>query len=742
MIVDPRDPPEEQIRKLRRMVEALMRRAERGHLLDGEGAFGLFQSAVALQGEVWARRRDLEAARDTLDRTSDELEVHRDARRQMQRTLADAMEAMSGGFALFVEGRLRACNNQFRALLPDIAERIEPGIGLDRYFKLMRDSRFRAHDAEAAPPGPPEKLPGDESFVLPLIGDRFVQITQRRAASGAVAVLQSEITQLVRRNRRETVRLIDSQAQLMQAALENMRAGVCTFSAEAEVLIANARFANLLRLPPALAAPDARLAEILRHVEQEAEASGLAAQIPRWREALEAGEDIRHRLRRRDGAALDLQAAPLPDGGFIVTVADVTAETLTTEALERRVAARTAELTAANQRLRRQNAELERVQQELRAAKEASEAAAQSRTRFLAAASHDLLQPISAAKLFLSTLDDAELAPKAAATVERVGRSFVLIETLLRALLDMSKLESPDASFSVSDFPLREVIEPIRAEYADSAAHKGLSLRVVGSDAWVRSDARYLLRCVQNLVVNAIQYTESGRVLLGCRRAGDTLRIEVHDTGRGISAADQARIFDAFTRIDSAGAGYGMGLGLSIVDQACRHLGHALRLRSTPGRGSVFCIEVPLARPMAGADTAAAAPAPEAAGAMDVIALVIEDDDSMREALTARLDAWGASVLSAASSAEAVEQARSIGVAPDIILADYQLGEGDDGLAAIHAVRAAMGDAPAIMLTADRSEALKTLALNHDFTLVAKPVQSSRLRPLIDWKTRRPGAAP
>lgn len=752
-MIDPTDPPEVQIAKQARIIEALVARADRGGELGGS-AFALFQSAIGLQARVWEKTRDLEQALDTLGRASSELELARRTQERMQRNLADAMGAMEGGFALFAEDRLQACNEAFRRLLPDVAARIEPGLGLDDYRAAVAASRFVQHDPPDAP-GPHGIQPRDRrysSHVMALRNDRWFQISYRQTRSGNVAVLQTEITDIVRDNRREKNRLIGQQAEFLQAAFDHMSLGVCTFSAEGTLLVRNGRFGDLLGVPLSLLKKDAffhRIADyVLRFEGAHPEHGGPG--LSGWAKALRRGQPIQERLRRPDGVSLDIRIHALPDNGFIVTVMDVTAEAEAAEArgrinatLEGRVAERTAELTEANRRLQIQSDAQARTEEALRLAKEAAEAAHASKTRFLAAASHDLLQPINAAKLYLSTLSEASHAAPVAETVERLGRTFISIETLLHALLDISRLDSPGAEFNVTDFALCDILRPLREDARPLAAERGIGLIILPSAQWVRSDQRYLMRSLQNLLVNALQYTETGRVLVGCRRRGDTLRIEVHDTGPGITATDQARIFGEFTRGSAARPGSGMGLGLSIVERACRHLGHAVGLVSTPGRGSVFSITVPRVAAPVGtlAGTGAAAePAdrgPGAQGALDLIVMVVENDPAVLHATTRRLETWGASVLAAASTAAALELMRAIGTPPDIILADYHLDGADNGAEAIAALRAAAGArVPAIMLTADRSKRLLRQGAEAGFTVLTKPVPLARLRALIDWKTR------
>jgi hypothetical protein len=257
------------------------------------------------------------------------------------------------------------------------------------------------------------------------------------------------------------------------------------------------------------------------------------------------------------------------------------------------------------------------------------------------------------------------------------------------------------------------------------------------STAIVRSDPHHLRRIVQNLVANALKYTVEGGVIVGCRRRGATLRIEVWDTGVGIPAAERRRIFEEFHRIDTANprGERGMGLGLAIVDRACRLLGHAVDLRSVEGGGSRFAVTAPLG---AAAAVEARADAPEAMDFADggggMIALLVEDDATVRAATAALLDRWGVDVLEAASADEAVALSEQLGMAPDVVILDYHLGEGVTGLDALARLRAAFGpDLPAVLVTADRSRAVALEAERARAQLLTKPVAPAKLRSLLHW---------
>ncbi len=745
-MIDPSDPPAVQIAKQARIIEALINRAERGHEVGGT-AYSLFQSAITLQAKVWEKTKDLEKALDTLGRASSELEIAYQTQERMQRNLADAMVAMEGGFALFSEDRLQVCNTQFRRLLPDVEPLIKPGLAFDDYLRAVEASKSLASEEDAgvkavrrSPASGLPEVPGHgfSSFVIALRNDRWFQISCRQTTSGNIAVLQTEITDLVRENRREKDRLIDQQAHLLQAAFDHMSLGVCTFSSDGELLVHNERFSALLGLPLPLLKKGASFQRILEHIERHeiVDRKSRRPELARWFKALRRGDTVQQHFRRRDGMRLDMRLHSLPDDGFIVSLMDVTAETEAAALLEQRVAERTAELTEANRQLQVHAAEQTKIEGALRLAKEAAEAAHVSKTRFLAAASHDLLQPINAAKLYLSTLTERVEEGDAREVVNRLNRSFTSIETLLQALLDISRLDSSGAEFNITSFSVGNMLQGLSEDLAPLAAEKGIELCIVPSSRWVTSDQRYLMRSVQNLVVNAIQYTERGRVLVGCRLAGTRLRIEVWDTGIGISEADQARVFKEFTR-GGGGKGTGMGLGLSIVERACRHLDHPVRLVSRPGVGSMFSIEVPLAAP--GHVTVYENPVVETAptGDLDLIVMVVENDADELHAMTQKLEGWGASVLAAGSTLEAISLMQEIGTPPDIVLADYQLDEDDNGIETIRTLRALAGcEIPAIIISANRHRDFQSQADEMSFAVLNKPVQLVRLRALIDWKTR------
>ncbi|WP_375258643.1 hybrid sensor histidine kinase/response regulator [Citreimonas sp.] len=727
-LVDPEEPAEVQLARQARIIEALVRRATRENDVS-QTAYSAFQSAIELQSQVAARDRDLA-------RATTELESVRIERERTRKNLDEALSAMGEGFALFTDERLDVCNDLFLNLLPDISDRVVPGLALTDYAALIQRSRhLRSSDRPIEPVrnGAPAL-----SVVLELTDDRWYQLSMQRTSHDNMVILLTEITAIVRRNRTEREDLIDRQADYLQAMFENMTSGMCSFSAAGELVIHNKQFRHLTGLPYTALQRRMTLEQLLRLLSSRVHVSERALlDVNFWRDELMRDGHMRRKVRNHAGQVFDLQANMLPDGGFLVELKDVTLENRATETLENRVRERTLELTTANESLTQQYEAKARVEEELRLAKERAEAAVSSKTRFLAAASHDLLQPINAAKLLIATLRQNATGTELAPMIERLKGAFSSMEQLLRALLDISRLDGADQdAVNPSVLCLGNVMQTVFEDQMPLAQEKGVELRMVPCLAEVRSDPVYLLRSVQNLVVNALQYSRpGGRVLLGCRRRGDRVVLQVWDTGIGIGKEDQTRIFDEFARAGNAEAGSGVGLGLSIVERTCRHLGHRLWMSSEIGVGSVFCIEFEVVG--RATQVAEDTPPPALAGDTlhDCIAMVVENDETVLFATTQTLQAWGASVLAARSTDAALRHVREIGMPPDILLVDYQLGDADTGLDTIRGIRSETGvHVPAIMITADRRESLRNAGREEDFSVMAKPVRVSRLRPLIEWK--------
>lgn len=391
-------------------------------------------------------------------------------------------------------------------------------------------------------------------------------------------------------------------------------------------------------------------------------------------------------------------------------------------ALEQEVMVRTRDLERAL-------ADLSQRNRELAVARASAEEANRSKTRFLRAASHDLLQPLSAARLFLSMLTDTPMNELQTELTSRLSGAFESVEQLMHAVLDISRLDSQRIEFNRQPVPLGDLFRRLAVEFAPMAEAKGLRLSFVPTDAVVDSDPVFLRRIAQNLVSNAIKYTQRGGVAVGARRRGGLCWLCVYDTGMGIPAVDRNRIFDEFQRLSGDGTTPGMGLGLSIVRRACAKLGHPIDLQSEAMRGTLFRVGLPPVQ-----NSPASRPATSGRSALPLrgrLALVVENDPEMRRGYEMILhDALGMVVRATGGTAEAL--ATMGDDPPDVILADYHLENGDTGIRAIRALRRAAGRTiPAVMVTAHRDPQIAKSCTAMRVHLMEKPVRPPELAEIL-----------
>ncbi|MEM6438329.1 MAG: ATP-binding protein [Pseudomonadota bacterium] len=427
-------------------------------------------------------------------------------------------------------------------------------------------------------------------------------------------------------------------------------------------------------------------------------------------------------LRARSGPTVDVRAQDMPQGGILLCLDDVSAERDALRALDE-----------INDRLEDKVSERTEA---LSAARDAAEAANVAKSRFLAAAGHDLLQPLNAARLFLGALDETSLDSEQHLLVERLGSSLQSVDSLLNAILDISRLEKEEEPPSFAPVDLAELFEELRREFELQARAKGLELRVVPTRRFVLSEAALLRRVLQNLLANAVRYTPSGRVVIGARRRQGAVAIEVRDTGPGIAADFHEAVFEEFRRLDhvealgptTADGAPGMGLGLAIVRRACQRLGHSLDLVSDEGRGSCFRVVAPSADDE---DAPARRPSePSEVDLEEMVVLVVHPSARARADVVDKLERWGACPMEAGDLIEAVGAAADLGAAPDMILSAAGLPDGATGLDAVRTLRAYFGPAPAAILV-DRTEdeeAVGRAAESEDVDLLPLDDGDGRLR--------------
>jgi Na+/proline symporter/signal transduction histidine kinase/ActR/RegA family two-component response regulator len=516
---------------------------------------------------------------------------------------------------------------------------------------------------------------------------------------------------------------------LLQSALDQVRHGLSVFDKDMRLICWNRQYRELLNLPPELGRVGASLDLILRNCAERGDFGPgdvnklvadrlmkLAVAHETFQEHVDGGRRI-----------LEIRTSPMPQGGIVTTYSDITERVEAAQALER--ANETLE-----RRVRERTAELTQVNEALAIAKQEADQANLDKTRFLAAASHDVLQPLNAARLYATSLLERQSGSPDAKLARNIDASLEAVEEILNVLIEISRLDAGRLEPDITAFALSDVFERLEVEFSPLAREKGLELTIVPTRLWVASDRRLLRRLLQNLVSNAIKYTPDGRVLVGVRRRGRNLGIEVHDTGPGIPKGKRALIFKEFQRLEeTAHSVRGLGLGLAIVERIGRVLGHAIDMHSVPGRGSMFSVRLPRteARPAA----EAAAPPPTAGRMTGLRVLCIDNEPDVLNGMRTLLEGWGCIALIARNATEAIERLGRPGERPDIILADFHLDEGT-GLEAVAALRAtARIDAPVIVITADHSTELQREIRGHGYALLRKPLKAAALRALMHQLT-------
>jgi two-component system, sensor histidine kinase len=407
--------------------------------------------------------------------------------------------------------------------------------------------------------------------------------------------------------------------------------------------------------------------------------------------------------------------------------------------LEEAIRQRTEQYEQLNLRLKRELESRREIELALKQAKEVADRANETKTRFLAAASHDLRQPLSSALLFLESISEAALTGLDLDYLHKARVALASLSNLLDTLLDVARLDSGGIEPQYADFPVSAVLDRIVPEFASVARSAGLELDFVSSSAWVRSDVHLLETVLRNLISNAIRYTPRGRVLVGCRRRPDGLLISVHDTGIGIEGEHLEAIFTAYYQVRAGGRARttGIGLGLSIVERISTLLSLSREVRSIPGRGSLFAVLVPYGRPR-GRTRSRVMVATGAARIPSLAIAVIDDDPGVRLGLAATLAKWGHRPIAAATATEAVVQFIGADLSPDFIISDYHLAGAVKGDAAIEEVRREFDRAPpAAIMTSDPDPRLHATAGDKGFTLLAKPLNLVELRALLERIARQ-----
>ncbi|MEE2025697.1 PAS domain-containing hybrid sensor histidine kinase/response regulator [Alkalimonas mucilaginosa] len=534
----------------------------------------------------------------------------------------------------------------------------------------------------------------------------------------------------------DTTQAIQFSRKILFSTLEHLSQGVSVVDRDLNLVAWNKAYLEMFEYPEGMVRVGRPIADIVRlNAERGLCGKGeIEDHVNKRIQHMQNGTQHVFQRVRPDGKVIEMRGNPIPGGGFVTSFTDITDHVQAVQALaeakqhlEQRVQERTQTISEMNHELL---AEVERrklTEQQLLHAKAEAEAANASKTRFLALASHDILQPLNAARLFTAALSGRHHDKQHQHIVQQLDNSLKATEELISTLLEIAKLDDGKLQPSVQPVALGELLSNLADEYNLLARQKGLQLKVRSQDVQVLTDATYLRRIVQNMLSNAIKYTPKGKVLLSCRRRGEHLLLQVWDTGPGIAEPDLVRIFDDFYRIDATAKGQqGVGLGLAVVHRMARVLGHSVAVHSRPGHGTVFSLTLPLVF------AAAARPVEEYSRPRSALAglkvICVDDDATNLEALKVLLQQWQIDQVQGFYDEQSLLTFAAQHPAPDVLLIDYQLGQNSNGLDLYQQLQVYWQHVPGILVSASPQADLARQAQRLGLLFLAKPIKPAALR--------------
>ncbi|MEZ8826637.1 PAS-domain containing protein [Vibrio amylolyticus] len=523
----------------------------------------------------------------------------------------------------------------------------------------------------------------------------------------------------------EASELYDFSRGLLQGAIEHIGQGIAVVDRQLRLVAWNQRYLELFEFPAGLIQVGRPIADVIRHNAE----NGLCGpgdpegHVRRRVQHLEQGTRHTSSRIRPDGRVIEVQGNPMPSGGFVMSFTDITVFRDAEQALKE--ANETLEV-----RVLKRTQELERLNKQLVSATQRSEHESQSKSRFLAAVSHDLMQPLNAARLFASSLSEVAKDNEVKGLSTHIESALEAAEDLIGDLLDISRLESGKLEVNIHSFAVNDVLSNLDAEFSALAKQQNLSFKMVPSSLIVQSDPKLLRRVVQNFLTNAFRYSPNGKICLGVRRVGGQVRIDVWDNGIGIDEDKQQEIFDEFTRGSQIRSDQGLGLGLAISKGIAHVLGHQISLRSWPQQGSVFSITLSRAQsdqivPIIQAST-------PVSDLSHLKVLCVDNEPEILVGMENLLARWGCEIKTAE---DLVQSMRSLegGWVPDVIFSDYRLDNGRTGLEVLQQCRLRLGNTfEGVIISADRTEEMLEGIESNGFSFIPKPVKPLKLRAILN----------
>ena len=723
--------------KLKKTNQVLIERVEQGWANYGD-AYRSFQNAALLADKVKDRTIKLRKTLYKLEEANQSLSETRLESAHSQQRLLDTIESISDAIVLFDKNRrLVLANSHFYEFWRHTDAKIEVGVTTFKELTPMA-LEHGIYDPEGKPF---EKLVqrGDifRDTVIRLADGRWLQVSERPTADDGLVVAYSDITQVKESEIARQEKVLAEQNRILQSLIANLPLGVVLVNGERNVEAWNNRFTNLVGLEPAKVSRGTDFDALFADSPLKGFKYSPDSTINRGQRALFEAEQL-----LEDGRVIAIKSHLIPGGGNVNTYQDVTEQRRTAEALknaykhmEQRVHERTVELSALNHQLRIEIDERALAEQSLLEAKREAEDANISKTKFMTAASHELLQPLNAARLFATALMDYDLPESMVKLVNSLSYSLSDVESLLGTLVDISKLEAGIVEPILDYFPVNELMRNLANEFEKQAARAGLEFSFVPCNISVYSDSQLLARILRNFLSNAIRYTDKGRILLGCRRREDCLEIQVWDTGVGVPSDQLKEIFLEFKRVNAKKQreDKGLGLGLAIVDKLSTVLNHEIKLQSILGKGSVFSVCVPYAgeteytfveedvRPESQQDPLTGKRI-----------LVVDNDWAICEGMALVLANWGCEVVSAQSLDDLRNKPELLDPAPDALVLDYHLDDDTTGLEAELIVRERLSTSlPTVMITANYSNELRQQVKELGFHLLNKPIKPLKLKSVL-----------
>ncbi|MBQ0713225.1 MAG: PAS-domain containing protein [Porticoccus sp.] len=730
--------------KLNKINAVLMQRVEMGWG-NLSSAYSSFQNAALLAEKVKTKALKLRQAQSKLEAATLDLSRTRLESELSRQRLYDLIENVSDAIVLFDQDhRLILANRCFYEFWKNSG--ISITIGETRLGELLEMSHeYEIHDSIQAT----EVLKTEISIakesageigdrVLHLLDGRWLQMSERPTSDNGLVVVYTDITQIKENEFARQERVLAEKNRILQSMLDNLQQGASLVNADNKIESWNQRFLELIGLPISEINSGDDYLLLLKGTEVYEE-SKIFLSLQKKSDTTLAIYEKEKQL--SNGVVLDIRSNQILGGGYVNTYTDITERRGATQQLkyayqhmEHRVSERTRELKDLNEQLQLEIQERALIEKDLIKATLDAEEAIKSKVKFMTTSGHDLLQPLNAARLFSTALLESPLSEETRSLATSLNCSLNDVESIITTLVDISRLEAGVVEPVYDSFVINDLLSILSAEFHKQAQAVGLDFNYIDCHVVVNTDSQLLARILRNFLTNAIRYTESGKIRLGCRRRQQGLEIQVYDTGVGLTADQLPLIFHEFQQVHAKKLRdeKGLGLGLAIVVKLAEVLGSEVCVKSIPGRGSVFSICVPY-----GEETQKKPNVLLPIGQNNFLEgrriLIIDNEESICRGMSLVLSSWGCDVIAVQTVEELEVWEETLTPPPELMIADYHLDNGATGFDAINLVQEQLSyRLPVVLITANYTKELRRRASDLGYRLLNKPVKPLKLRSLLD----------